>query len=98
VKAQQQRNYDQVWPRLMTERDLQALKNLIRVSRQTSSKTITRQFRSANNYPDSTKTVSRVKRMGFHGRASAHKQNTSAVNAKRRLQLCEERRHWTVDN
>jgi hypothetical protein len=36
--------------------------------------------------------------MGFHGRAAAHKPNTSPMYSKRHLKWRKERRHWTVDN
>jgi transposase len=44
-------------PRLMTYRDRQALKKVVRETRQTLSETIIRQFCSARNCPASTKTV-----------------------------------------
>jgi hypothetical protein len=66
---------------------------------QTSSETITREFRSATNCPESAMTVRReLRRMGFHGRAAAHKPNISSVNIKRLLKWCKGRRHGTVDN
>jgi transposase len=46
-------------PRLMTDRDSRALKKVVRETRQTSSETITREFRSATNCPASTMTVCR---------------------------------------
>jgi hypothetical protein len=83
---------------LMTDRGRRALNKVVFETRQTSSETITNEFRSATNCPVSTMTVRRELRgMGFHGRAAAHKPNISPVNAKRRLKLCKERRHWTVD-
>jgi 1,6-anhydro-N-acetylmuramate kinase len=86
-------------PRLMTNRDRRALKKVVRETRQTSSETTTREFRSATNCRASTMTVRRELRgMGFHGRAAAHKPNISPVNAKRRLKWCKERLYWTVDN
>jgi transposase len=86
-------------PRLMTDRDRRVLKKAVRETRQTSSETITREFRSATNCPTSTVTVRRELRgMGFHGRTAARKPNISPVNAKRLLKWRKERRHWTVDN
>jgi hypothetical protein len=83
----------------MTDRDRRELKKVVRETRQTSIETITRDIRSATNCPASTMTVRRELRgMEFHGRAAAHEPNISPVNAKRRLKLCKERRHWTVDN
>jgi transposase len=50
-------------PQLMTERDHQALKKVVRETCHTSSKTIIREFHSAMNCPaSSTMTVLRVKR------------------------------------
>jgi transposase len=43
--------------RLMADRDRQALKKFVRETRQTSSETITLEFRSATNCPASTMTV-----------------------------------------
>jgi hypothetical protein len=83
----------------MTDRGRRPLKKVVRETRQTSSETITREFRSATNCPASSMTVRRELRgMRFHGRAAAHRPNISPVNAKRRLKRCKERRHWTVDN
>jgi hypothetical protein len=66
----------------MTDRDRRTLKKVVRETRQTSSETITREFRSATNSPGSTMTVRRQLRgMRFHGRAAAHKRNISPVNA-----------------
>jgi transposase len=86
-------------PRLMTDRDRRVLKKVVRETRQTSSETITREFRSVMNCPANTMTVRRELRgMGFHGPAAAHRPNISPVNATRRLKWCKERRHWTVHN
>jgi hypothetical protein len=75
----------------MTNRDRQALKKVVRETRQTSNEMITHEFRSATNCPASTMTVHRELRgMGFHGRAAAHKPNILSVNAKRRLKWCKE--------
>jgi transposase len=51
-------------PRLVTDRDRRALKKVVCETRQTSSETIAREFRSATNCPASTMTASRVKRNG----------------------------------
>jgi hypothetical protein len=70
----------------MTDRDRRLLKKVVRETCQTSSETITREFRSPTNSPASTMTVRRELRgMGLHGRAAAHKPNMSPVNATRRL-------------
>jgi hypothetical protein len=53
---------------LMTDRGHWALKKVILEIQQTSSETITREFRSSTNCPASTLTVHRELRgMGFHG-------------------------------
>ena len=33
--------------------------------------------------------------MGFHGRAAAHKYMITMCSAKRRLEWCKARRHWS---
>jgi hypothetical protein len=72
--------------RIMTDRNRRALKKMVRETRQTSSETITREFRSATNCPVSTMIVRRELRgMRLLGRAAAHKPNISPANAKRRL-------------
>jgi transposase len=86
-------------PHLMTDRGRRASKKMVRETRQTSSETITCEFRNTTNCPASNMAVRRELRgMGFHGRAAAHKPNISPVNAKHRLEWCKERQHWTVDN
>jgi transposase len=85
-------------PRLMTNRDRQALKVFCE-TRQTSIETITCEFRSATNCPASIMTVRQELRgMGFHWWAAAHKPNILPVNTKCLLKWCKEQRHWTVDN
>jgi transposase len=60
--------------RLVTDRDRRELKKVVSETRQTSSETITRDFRSAAHCPASTMAVRRELRgMGFHGRAAVHK-------------------------
>jgi hypothetical protein len=86
-------------PHLMSYRDHRALKEVVRVTRQRLSETISYEFRSATNCPASTMTVHQeLTGMGFYGRAAAHKPNILSVNAKHRLKWCKERHHWTVDN
>jgi transposase len=73
-------------PPLMTDRGYRALKKVVRETRQTSSETITHEFRSATNCPASTMTVRRELRgMVFDGLAGAHKPNMSPTSATRRL-------------
>jgi hypothetical protein len=76
-------------PHLMTNRGHRAFKKVVHETCQTSSETITREFRSATNCSASTMTVHwELRGMGFHGRAAAHKPNILPVNAKCRLKLC----------
>jgi hypothetical protein len=85
-------------PCLMTNRDRRALKKVVRETCQTSSEThpwVTQCYELSSQHQDC---ASRVRGMGFHGRAAAHKPNILPVNTKRRLKWCKERRHWTVDN
>ena len=35
--------------------------------------------------------------MGFHGQAAAHKPKITMHNAKRRLECCDARRQWTLE-
>jgi hypothetical protein len=81
---------------LMTNRDHQALKKVVRDTRQISKQSPV-EFRSATNCPASITTVRwELRGMGFHGQATAHKQNILPVNAKRCLKRCKEQ--WTVGN
>jgi hypothetical protein len=82
-------------PRLMTDRGRRALKKVVHETRQTLSETIPHEFRSAMNCPASIMTMHRkLREMGFHGRAAAHKPNISPVNAKRLLKCCKEWHNW----
>ncbi|GFY18516.1 uncharacterized protein TNCV_2397431 [Trichonephila clavipes] len=56
------------------------------------------EFRSLSGITVSSRTVLReFKNLGFHGRAVAHKPNTTPQNAKHRLQWCRAHRPRTVD-
>jgi hypothetical protein len=35
--------------------------------------------------------------MGFHGQAATHKPKVTMRNAKRQLEWCKVRRHWTLE-
>jgi transposase len=86
-------------PRLVANKDRQALKNVVLETHQISSETTTREFGSATNCSASTMTVPRELRgMGFHGGAAAHKPSILPVNAKHHLKWCKEWRDWTVDS
>jgi transposase len=55
-------------PRLMTDKDRQVLKKVVREAHQTSSEKIIREFHSAMNCPTSTMTVHlELRGVGFHG-------------------------------
>ncbi|GFV79761.1 uncharacterized protein TNCV_1725861 [Trichonephila clavipes] len=55
------------------------------------------EFQSSPGISVSSRTVRReLKNFGFHGRAAAHKPNTTLLNAKQRLQWCRAHRHWAV--
>jgi hypothetical protein len=61
-------------PRLMTNMGHWALKKVVHETHQALSETITRDICSAMNHPGSTLTVHQeLRRMGFYGRAAAHK-------------------------
>ncbi|KAM9473079.1 transcription activator BRG1-like [Salvelinus alpinus] len=60
--------------------------------------TLTTEFQTASGSNVSTRTVRReLHEMGFHGRAAAHKPKITMRNAKRRLEWCKARRHWTLE-
>ena len=60
--------------------------------------TLTTEFQNASGINISTQTVRReLHEMGFHGRAVVHKPNSAMRNAKRCLEWCEARRHWTLE-
>jgi hypothetical protein len=60
--------------------------------------TLTTKFQTASGSNISTRTVHlKLNEMGFHGRAVAHKPKITTHNAKRRLEWCKARRHWTLE-
>jgi transposase len=78
-------------PRLITDRDCQALKKVVRETCQTLSETISCEFRSATNCPASTMTVRQELRgMGFIGQAAAHRPNILPVNPKHQVKWCKD--------
>jgi hypothetical protein len=69
------------------------LKRLLR-----KNATFTTEFQTASGSNISTRTVSReLHKVGFHGRAAAHKPKINMRNAKRHLEWCKARRHWTLE-
>ncbi|GFX58096.1 QLQ domain-containing protein [Trichonephila clavipes] len=67
-------------------------------NRKSSLVEIFQEFQSSSEISVSSRTNRReLKNLGFQGRASAHKPNTTPQNAKHRLQWCRAHRHWTVE-
>ena len=60
--------------------------------------TLTTEFQTASGSHVNTITVRwGLHEMGFHGRAAAHKPKITMHNAKRQLEWCKARRHWTLE-
>ena len=60
--------------------------------------TLTTEFQTATGRNVSTRTVRReLHEMCFHDRAAAHKPKITMRNAKRRVEWCKARRHWTPE-
>ena len=59
---------------------------------------LTTEVQTASGSNVSTRTVCReVHEMGFHGRAAPHKPKITVRNAKCRLEWCQARCHWTLE-
>ncbi|CAI9542000.1 unnamed protein product, partial [Staurois parvus] len=72
------------------------LKHTVRRSRQLSTESIAKDLQTLCGLQISTTTVCiELHGMGFHGRAAASKPYITKCNAKRRMQWCKARRHWT---
>lgn len=85
-------------PRKVTERGRRVLRRIVRKSRQSSADSITAEFQTSSGINISTKTVRReLHGMGFHGRAATCKPYITKHNAKRRMEWCKARRHWTLE-
>ncbi|CAI9620440.1 unnamed protein product, partial [Staurois parvus] len=81
----------------MTERCQGMLKRTVHRSRQLSAESITKDLQASCGLQISTTTVRRELRgMGFHGRAAASKPYITKCNAKRQMQWCKARCHWTL--
>ncbi|KAL0147879.1 hypothetical protein M9458_056838, partial [Cirrhinus mrigala] len=79
-------------PSKLTERGQRMLRRIVRRGRQLSAESI------ATDLQISSRTVCReLHGVGFHGRAAASKPYITKCNAKRRMQWCKARRHWTLD-
>ena len=71
------------------------LKHVARKNRLSSVATLTTEFKAASESNVSTRTIRwELHEMGFHGRPDAHKRMR---NAKRQLEWCEARGHWTLE-
>ncbi|CAI9540940.1 unnamed protein product [Staurois parvus] len=83
----------------MTERGQRMLKCTVCRSRQLSAESIAKDLQTSCGLQISTTTVRReLHGMGFHGRAAASKPYITNCNAKRRMQWCKARRHWTLEH
>ncbi|CAI9567303.1 unnamed protein product, partial [Staurois parvus] len=83
-------------PRHMTGRGQHMLKRTVCRSRQLSAESIAKVLQTWCGLQIS-KTVRReLHGMGFHGKAAASKPYITKCNAKRRMQWCKARRHWTL--
>ena len=71
----------------------------VRKNRQLSDATLTTKLQTASGSNVSTITVCwELHKIGFQGRAAAHQPKITRRNAKRRLEWCKARRHWTLDH
>ncbi len=85
-------------PCKMTERGQRMLRRIVRRGRQLSAESIATDLQSSCGLQISSRTVRReLHGMGFHGRAAASKPYITKCNAKRRMQWCKARRHWTLE-
>ncbi|GFT26921.1 transposable element Tc1 transposase [Trichonephila clavipes] len=82
-------------PKILGERSRRTLKRVVKQNRKSSMVEISQEFQSSSGTSVSSRTVRRVKNLGFHGRAASHKPNITPQNAKHRLQWCIAHRHWT---
>ncbi|CAI9565167.1 unnamed protein product, partial [Staurois parvus] len=81
----------------MTDRGQHMLKRTVRRSRQLSAESIAKDLQTSCGLQISTTTVIReLHGMGFHGRVAASKPYITKCNAKRRMQWCKARQHWTL--
>ncbi|CAI9574897.1 unnamed protein product [Staurois parvus] len=81
----------------MTERSQHMLKHTVRRSRQLSVESIAKDLQTLFGLQINTTTVHReLHGMGFHGQVAASKPYTTKCNAKRQMQWCKARHHWTL--
>ena len=85
-------------PCKMTQRCQRMLRCMVRRGRQLSAESIATDPHTLFGHQISSRTVHReLHGMGFHGRAAASKPYISKCNAKRQMQWCKARRHWTLE-
>ncbi|KAL0147114.1 hypothetical protein M9458_057638 [Cirrhinus mrigala] len=85
-------------PRKLTERGQRMLRRIVRRGRQLSAKSIATDLKISCGLQISSRTVHReLHGMSFHGRAAASKLYITKCNAKRRMQWCKARCHWTLE-
>ncbi|CAI9610523.1 unnamed protein product [Staurois parvus] len=84
-------------PRKMIERGQRMLKRTVHRSHRLSAESIAKDLQTSCGLQISTTTVRReLLGLGFHGRAAASKPYITKCNAKRQVQWCKARRHWTL--
>ena len=82
----------------MMEESQRILRCIVRRGRQLSAESIATDLQTSCGLQISSRTVRReLHGMGFHGRAAASKPYISKCNAKRRMQWCKARHHWTLE-
>ena len=85
-------------PRLVDEREYRRLQRLVNVDRQAPLSEITAKFNENREIAVSKKTVKRrLKEHGFSRGVYRKKVTVKAVNRKKRLSWCREKRWWTVN-
>jgi hypothetical protein len=85
-------------PPKLIEKDCWVMKPISRTNRQSSVATLRPEFQTSSGSNVSTITVCQeLHEMGFHGRAATHKPMITKCYAKRRLEWCNARHHWTLE-
>ncbi|CAI9534424.1 unnamed protein product, partial [Staurois parvus] len=85
-------------PCKMTERGQRMLMRTVHRSRQLSAESTAKDLQTSCGLQISTTMVHReLHGMGFHFRAAVSKPYITKCNAKRRMQWCKTRRHWTLE-
>ncbi|KAI2659461.1 Transposable element Tc1 transposase [Labeo rohita] len=85
-------------PHKLTVRGQWILRRIVRRGRQLSAESIATDLQTSCGLQISSRTVRReLHGMGFHGQAAASKPYITKCNAKRRMQWCKARHHWTLE-